>query len=165
MRVGTASEFSCQASASPPTCARRGLIVGTLRIICDGLCSVWGDCTTLETMEGAGRAAPAEADCIRHYDAHPRLLQYFISFRPEAEACLHHDGLLHDHVVFEHVAKAHMDVHVVPQERFQQRTVELIPVPQDIWKILHVDHFSHQERSSERIEEQNVDDEPAPVVE
>ena len=32
-------------------------------------------------------------------------------------------------------------------------------------KYLHVDHFSHQERSSERIEEQNVDDEPAPVVE
>ena len=54
--------------------------------------------------------------------------------------------------------------HVVPQKRFQQSTVELIPVRQDIGKILDVDHFSHQERSSERFEEQNVDDEPAPVV-
>ena len=49
--------------------------------------------------------------------------------------------------VLQHVAPVPVDVHLMPQQRLQQRTVELIPVPKVIEKIVEIPEIQSVEDS------------------
>ena len=75
----TASGPSCQDSVTQPTRAAPGLVVGVLRVLCNGLCTARRFHSYQEDQR-CRMECPDEAACVRHYDVCPRLFQYLFPF-------------------------------------------------------------------------------------
>ena len=75
--------------------SRPGLLVGFLRILCNGLCTAQRF-HTVENHHTCRVGCPDEPDSLSHYNMCPRLYNLFLSFRRHASMVPPRNCLLHD---------------------------------------------------------------------